>query len=87
MARQIIWTLTAQVERREILTYWTKRSKSSLFSRKLNKLLISAMKDVSKKSINRKKDRYAECTGKDCQRIPYYLRNIRGKGLRLVCLG
>ena len=28
MARQIIWTVSAQTERREILEYWVKRNKS-----------------------------------------------------------
>lgn len=57
MARQIIWTLTAQSERREILEYWVKRNKSKAFSKKLNKLIISALRDVSKNpTIGRKTD-------------------------------
>jgi plasmid stabilization system protein ParE len=57
MARQIIWTFTAQQERREILEYWVKRNKSKIYSRKLNKLIISALQDVSKNPyIGRKTD-------------------------------
>lgn len=57
MARQIIWTFTAQEERREILTYWIKRNKSTTYSRKLNRLIVSAMKDVSRNPlIGRKTD-------------------------------
>lgn len=48
MARQIIWTLTAQTERREILAYWIKRNRSKTFSIKLNKLIVTALKEISK---------------------------------------
>jgi toxin YoeB len=57
MARQIVWTFTAQQERREILEYWVKRNKSKTYSRKLSKLIISALQDVSKNPlIGRKTD-------------------------------
>ena len=57
MARQITWTFTAQQERRKILEYWVKRNKSKIYSRKLNKLIISALLDVSKNPlIGRKTD-------------------------------
>ncbi|MBS1573345.1 MAG: type II toxin-antitoxin system RelE/ParE family toxin [Ferruginibacter sp.] len=48
MARQIIWTVSAQSERREILKYWIKRNKSKFFSRKLNKLIVTALREISK---------------------------------------
>lgn len=48
MARQIIWTVSAQTERREILDYWVKRNKSKTYSIKLNKLIITALKEISK---------------------------------------
>ncbi len=55
MARQIKWTFTAQQERREILEYWVKHNKSKTYSRKLNKLIISSIQEVSKNpSIGRK---------------------------------
>jgi plasmid stabilization system protein ParE len=57
MAKQIVWTHTAQIERKEILEYWIKRNKTKNFSIKLNKLFISALKDVSKNPfIGRKTD-------------------------------
>ena len=57
MARQIIWTVSAQTERREILEYWVKRNKSKTFSLKLNKLIITALREVSKNPfIGRKTD-------------------------------
>jgi plasmid stabilization system protein ParE len=57
MARKIIWTQTAQTERREILVYWVKRNKSKTFSKKLNKLFVAALKDISKNPmIGRKTD-------------------------------
>lgn len=57
MARQIIWTASAQTERREILEYWIKRNKSKTFSIKLNKLIVTALKNVSKSPfIGRKTD-------------------------------
>ncbi len=36
MARKIIWTFTAKAQRREILEYWIKRTKSKQYSRKLS---------------------------------------------------
>jgi plasmid stabilization system protein ParE len=57
MARKIIWTVTAQTERREILEYWINRNKSKTFSIKLNKLIITALRHVSKNPfIGRKTD-------------------------------
>ena len=57
MARQIIWTNSAQSERREILEYWIKRNKSKIFSRKLNKLIETALREISKNPlIGRKTD-------------------------------
>lgn len=35
MAIKIIWTNTAVIQRRKILTYWTKRNKSTTYSKKL----------------------------------------------------
>ena len=51
MARQVIWTITAHKERREILDYWIKRNKSKVYSRKLNKLITSALQDISKNPL------------------------------------
>lgn len=38
MAKRIVWTHTAQKERREILKYWIKHNQSSAYSKKLSKL-------------------------------------------------
>ncbi|URC14686.1 type II toxin-antitoxin system RelE/ParE family toxin [Flavobacterium sp. B183] len=35
MAVKVIWTKTAVLQRRKILIYWTKRNKSSVYSKKL----------------------------------------------------
>lgn len=39
MAKQIVWSLRAQSDRKEILDYWRRRNKSSTYSRKLNQVL------------------------------------------------
>lgn len=60
MAKQVIWSLRAQNDRKEILEYWVKRNKSSEYSKKLNGLikeavkLISVYPDVGKITDNRK---------------------------------
>ena len=36
MARQVVWSLRAQAERKQILEYWRRRNKSNAYSRKLN---------------------------------------------------
>ncbi len=38
--RRIVWTLQARQERRDILAYWKRRNKSSLYSKKLRKLIL-----------------------------------------------
>ncbi len=37
MAKQIVWTVTAQQSRRAILEFWIKQNKSKTYSRKLSK--------------------------------------------------
>lgn len=44
MARQIIWTIRAQSDRKEILHYWRVRNKSNTYSKKLNELINKAIK-------------------------------------------
>ena len=41
--RKIIWTKTANVERKEILEYWFLRNKSKRFSIKLNFLILQSL--------------------------------------------
>ena len=43
MARRIIWSKRAQLDRKSILTYWNKRNKSKVYSKKLNSQFIKAI--------------------------------------------
>lgn len=43
MAKQVIWSLRAQVDRKEILGYWTAHNQSSAYSKKLNALIKDAV--------------------------------------------
>lgn len=55
MAYQIVWTEKANFERYRILQFWIEHNKSKTFSLKLNKLFISAIRDLSKRpNIGRK---------------------------------
>ena len=55
MAYKIVWTEKANIERLRILQFWIDNNKSKVFSLKLNKLFISAIRDLSKKpTIGRK---------------------------------
>ncbi len=42
MVRQIIWSRRAQEDRKYIFSYWNKRNKSKVYSKKLNRLFIKA---------------------------------------------
>jgi len=48
MARQIIWTIRAQRERKEILLFWNERNQSSIYSRKLNELIKDSLQLICK---------------------------------------
>ena len=55
MAYQIVWTQKANTERQDILQFWIDHNKSKVFSLKLDKLFITALRDLSKKpTIGRK---------------------------------
>ena len=55
MAYKIVWTEKANIERLHILQFWIENNKSRVFSLKLDKLFISAIRDLSKKpTIGRK---------------------------------
>jgi toxin YoeB len=43
MAKQIIWSLRAQEDKKEIFKYWTQRNKSNRYSKKLNQLFKEAI--------------------------------------------
>lgn len=45
--RKIIWTLKANQERKEILTYWIERNQSKTYSLKLNKLIKDTVQLVA----------------------------------------
>lgn len=45
--RRINWTLKARHERRDILFYWTNRNKSSLYSKRLRKLINQEIKYIA----------------------------------------
>ena len=47
MAKQIIWSLNAQQNRKEIFLYWNNRNKSKTYSKKLNRLIKGAVKLIS----------------------------------------
>jgi toxin YoeB len=48
MAKQIIWSKLAQIDRFEILDYWKKRNKSSVYSKKLNSLFENTAELISR---------------------------------------
>lgn len=48
MVKQIIWTLRAQEDRKEIFTYWNNRNKSNAYSKKLNLLFKEVIKLISR---------------------------------------
>ena len=47
MVRQVIWSLRAQKDKKEILEYWIKRNKSKSYSIKLNELFKESTKIIS----------------------------------------
>lgn len=47
MAKQVIWSLQAQSDRKEILNYWILRNRSKAYSKKLNLLIRKAVKLIS----------------------------------------
>lgn len=48
MAKKIIWTATAQIDRKEIFLYWNNRNKSTTYSKKLNKLFTISAEQIAK---------------------------------------
>lgn len=43
MVRRIVWSKRAQNDRIEILRYWKNRTQSNKYSRKLNRLFVTAL--------------------------------------------
>lgn len=48
MARQIVWSANAQAERLAILKYWSDRNGSTRYSEKLDGMLRTALRVISK---------------------------------------
>lgn len=46
MAKQVVWSLRAQAERKQILDYWRKRNKSNVYSKKLSLLFKESIKII-----------------------------------------
>jgi len=46
MARQVVWSLRAQAERKQILEYWRRQNKSNAYSRKLNQLFKESIRII-----------------------------------------
>ena len=47
MAKEVVWSLCAQKERKEILEYWRLRNKSNTYSKKLNQLFKESVKLIT----------------------------------------
>lgn len=47
MAKRVIWSHQAHINRKEILQYWNDRNKSNLYSRKLNEMIKNAVLQIS----------------------------------------
>jgi plasmid stabilization system protein ParE len=57
MAKQIIWSLRAHQDRKEILQYWRLKNQSATYSKKLNELFKKAVEIfVKHPQIGRKTD-------------------------------
>lgn len=47
MAKQVVWSHSAQRERKEILEYWRLRNKSNTYSKKLDQLFKDSIKIIT----------------------------------------
>ena len=55
MAKRVIWSEDAYLDKVEIFSYWNNRNKSNLYSRKLNRLFRDTIKSILETpSIGRK---------------------------------
>ncbi len=46
MAKRVVWTSQTKIDRYQILTYWEKRNKSTVYSNKLNKQFNLAIRSI-----------------------------------------
>jgi hypothetical protein len=57
MAKQIIWSRLAHLDRFQILEYWIDRNKSNIYSKRLNQIFESTADLISKhRKIGKKTD-------------------------------
>jgi addiction module RelE/StbE family toxin len=47
MAKEVVWSLRAQNERKEILKYWRLKNKSDTYNKKLNQLFQDSAKIIA----------------------------------------
>jgi toxin YoeB len=47
MAKQIVWSLQAQADRKKILNFWRLKNKSNTYSKKLNQLFKESIRIVA----------------------------------------
>jgi toxin YoeB len=47
MAKEVVWSLRALKERKDILDYWRLRNKSTSYSKKLNQLFKESVKIIT----------------------------------------
>ena len=71
MAKEVVWSLRAQNERKEILEYWRLRNKSNTYSQKLDQLFKESVKIIADfPQIGKPTD---EIKNKNCKRLSDYL--------------
>ncbi len=58
--KPVVWTALALKQRREILTYWTKRNNSSAYAEKLLKLIAVRTRAIAKHSESYKLTVYTD---------------------------
>ncbi|MEK7671443.1 MAG: type II toxin-antitoxin system RelE/ParE family toxin [Bacteroidota bacterium] len=70
MARKVIWSRDASVDRFEVFDYWNKRLGTNTFSRKLNKLILRAENIIAEQPFSGRK-----VEGRDARafRVKHYL--------------
>ena len=54
MAKKIIWSIKARNDQLDILEYWYNRNKSTVYPRKLFKLINQAIEKLAKEQIPRR---------------------------------
>lgn len=58
MAKEVVWSNKAKLDRLHILTYWTERNKSEVYASKLNKLFSQAIKTIAKFEMPRRQTEF-----------------------------